>query len=459
MKFTASFAVLAVFVSQAVVSAAPTPMQYDSALEARADFTDGALEEVWARFYDELLEEVDAREYDEEVFERAPMKKFAQDLAVGLAQKAPGYAKQHSQSQESKARNSAPRMANVAHQASQQSKPSSSLPKIPASSKWNTVKKPSVMAEIKKLGKPSIASQAKGGFKRSVDEIFERGFGKDLGIGLGQKAPSYAKQYTQSKNAQIRNSLPRAPFVTAHQQSHSKPSSSKSSSGKKRSLDDIEEAFERGFGKDLGIGLGQKAPSYAKQYTQSKNAQIRNSLPRAPFVTAHQQSHSKPSSSKSGSGKKRSLDDIEEAIFERGFGKDLGIGLGQKTPSYAKQYTQSKNTQIRNSQPRAPFVTAHQQSHLKPSSSKSSSGKKRSLDDIEEAIFERGFGQDLAIGLAQKAPSYAKQYTQSQNAKIRNSLPRAPFVTAHQQSHSKKSSSGGKKRSLDIEEEIFEDVL
>jgi hypothetical protein len=39
MKFTASFAVLAAFVSQAVVHAAPTPMQFDSALEARADFT------------------------------------------------------------------------------------------------------------------------------------------------------------------------------------------------------------------------------------------------------------------------------------------------------------------------------------------------------------------------------------------------------------------------------------
>lgn len=39
MKFTASFAILAAFVSQAVVSAAPTPIQFDSALEARADFT------------------------------------------------------------------------------------------------------------------------------------------------------------------------------------------------------------------------------------------------------------------------------------------------------------------------------------------------------------------------------------------------------------------------------------
>lgn len=41
------------------------------------------------------------------------MKKFAQDLAVNLAQKAPAMAKQHTQSQESKARNSTPRMANV----------------------------------------------------------------------------------------------------------------------------------------------------------------------------------------------------------------------------------------------------------------------------------------------------------------------------------------------------------
>ena len=39
MKFTASFAVLAVFVSQAVVNAAP--MQFNDALEARADFNVG----------------------------------------------------------------------------------------------------------------------------------------------------------------------------------------------------------------------------------------------------------------------------------------------------------------------------------------------------------------------------------------------------------------------------------
>jgi hypothetical protein len=39
MKFTASFAILAAVVSQAVVYAAPMPVQYDSALEARADFT------------------------------------------------------------------------------------------------------------------------------------------------------------------------------------------------------------------------------------------------------------------------------------------------------------------------------------------------------------------------------------------------------------------------------------
>lgn len=37
MKFTATFAVLAVFATKAVVSAAPTAA-YDSVLEARSDF-------------------------------------------------------------------------------------------------------------------------------------------------------------------------------------------------------------------------------------------------------------------------------------------------------------------------------------------------------------------------------------------------------------------------------------
>ena len=84
---------------------------------------EAALEGVWERFYDELLDDVDARDYeedldardfdDEDLFERSPMKKFATDLATGLAQKAPTYAKQYSQSEQAKHRTPAPRMANV----------------------------------------------------------------------------------------------------------------------------------------------------------------------------------------------------------------------------------------------------------------------------------------------------------------------------------------------------------
>jgi hypothetical protein len=75
------------------------------------------------------------------------------------------------------------------------------------------------MAEVKKLGKPSLAEQAKGGFgkKRSLDDIddfvFERSpmkkFGKDLVTNLAQNAPGYAKQYSQSQESKARNSQPR----------------------------------------------------------------------------------------------------------------------------------------------------------------------------------------------------------------------------------------------------------
>jgi hypothetical protein len=64
-------------------------------------------------------------------------------------------------------------------QAKGQAKPAAPAPvpakPLPANSKWNVVKQPSVLAEIKKLGqqqpKPSIADQAKGAFgkkKRSL---------------------------------------------------------------------------------------------------------------------------------------------------------------------------------------------------------------------------------------------------------------------------------------------------
>ncbi|KAH6906399.1 hypothetical protein BKA70DRAFT_1287427 [Coprinopsis sp. MPI-PUGE-AT-0042] len=153
MKFTAAFAVLTVFASKAVVQAAPAP-SYDSIMEARSEFVESALEEVWARFYDELLEEVEARRYDEDIFERSPMmKKFAVDLATGLAQKAPGYADKYKKSEEAKIKNAQPRLAKVVKQAQIAAKPVQAPPKmaLPPSSKWNTVKKPGVMDEIKKL--------------------------------------------------------------------------------------------------------------------------------------------------------------------------------------------------------------------------------------------------------------------------------------------------------------------
>ena len=356
MKFTASFAVLAVFVSQAVVSAAPAPLQFDGALEARADLTDGAFEEVFSRFYDELLEEVEARDFDDEIFERAPMKKFAQDLATGLAQKAPTYAKQYTHSQEAKARNQnrTPGFAHVAQQAHKQSRPSSGGVKpLPASSKWNTVKKPSVMAEIKKLGKPSsIANQAKGAFRtrdlefdedvfeRDLDEeIFERApmkkFAQDLATGLAQKAPTYAKQYTHSQEAKARNQNRTPGFAHVAQQAHKQsrpssggvkplPASSKWNTVKKpsvmaeikklgkpssianqakggfrtRDLEFDEEVFERApmkkFAQDLATGLAQKAPTYAKQYTQSQESKVRNQNRTPGFAhVAHQATQQK----------------------------------------------------------------------------------------------------------------------------------------------------------------------
>ncbi|KAH6906403.1 hypothetical protein BKA70DRAFT_407632 [Coprinopsis sp. MPI-PUGE-AT-0042] len=153
MKFTAAFAILAAFTSTAVVSAAPAPV-YDSLIEARSEFVESALEEVWARFYDELLETYESRAYAEDVFERSPMiKKFVGDFASGLAQKTPGYVDKLKKTADARARASVPRMANVVKQVQLAAKPAPAKIAIPPASKWYTVKKPSVMAEIKKLGK------------------------------------------------------------------------------------------------------------------------------------------------------------------------------------------------------------------------------------------------------------------------------------------------------------------
>ncbi|KAH6906383.1 hypothetical protein BKA70DRAFT_1287391 [Coprinopsis sp. MPI-PUGE-AT-0042] len=148
MKFTAAFAILAVFASKAVVSAAPAPI-YESLQEARSEFIESALEEVWARFYDELLEvesrayddmdDFEAREYyDEEIFERSPMKK----------------AEQKRKTEEAKARQAEPRPAPVVPGAQGKAKPPTPMiASIPPTSKWNKVKQPSVVDQIRNMGK------------------------------------------------------------------------------------------------------------------------------------------------------------------------------------------------------------------------------------------------------------------------------------------------------------------
>jgi len=255
------------------------PSYETDVLEARAEFVEAALDEVWERFYDELVDEIDAREYDEdlyeardydedlseardfddeEIFERAPMKKFATDLATNLAQKAPKMAQQYSQSEQSKHRQQHPRLANVVQQAQAQSK-GKPIPKpLPASSKWNTVKQPSVMAAIKAQGKPSIASQAKGAFgkKRSLDDIEEdlfvrapmKKFATDLATNLAQKAPKMAQQYSQSEQSKHRQQQPRLASVVQQAQNQAKgkpvsfpkplPASSKWNTVKKPSVMD-----------------------------------------------------------------------------------------------------------------------------------------------------------------------------------------------------------------------------
>ena len=57
---------------------------------------------------------------------------------------------------------------------------------------------------------------------------------------------------------------------------------------------------------------------------------------------------------------------------------------------------------------------------------------RRSLDDLEEDLFVRipmkKFGTDLAINLAQKAPGYAQQYSQSQSQQRQQTQPRIASV-------------------------------
>ncbi|KAH6897514.1 hypothetical protein BKA70DRAFT_1231467 [Coprinopsis sp. MPI-PUGE-AT-0042] len=249
MKFTATFAVLAVFVTKAVVSAAPVVPSYDSAPEARSDFVEGALEEVWARFYDELVEEreydedtLEFREYDKKLFERAPMKKFGKDVVNNLAQNAHGYAKQYSESKKTEARNSGTRpfMANPAHRGGSSGGSSS-----------------------------GSSSHHASGKKRSLDadeELFERApmkkFVKDVANNLAQNANGYAKQHTNTNNANARNNAANRPFSAnpAHRADALKKytSSGGSSSGKKRSLDVDEEVFERAFGRRRGYVLANR---------------------------------------------------------------------------------------------------------------------------------------------------------------------------------------------------------
>ncbi|KAJ2935396.1 hypothetical protein H1R20_g1697, partial [Candolleomyces eurysporus] len=57
MKFTPSFAVLAVLVANGLVNATPIPRDTD--LEVR-EFVDTEIEDVWARYYDD---ELDARDF------------------------------------------------------------------------------------------------------------------------------------------------------------------------------------------------------------------------------------------------------------------------------------------------------------------------------------------------------------------------------------------------------------
>eukprot|EP01126_Amoeba_proteus_P019385 TRINITY_DN19993_c0_g1_i1.p1 TRINITY_DN19993_c0_g1~~TRINITY_DN19993_c0_g1_i1.p1 ORF type:complete len:221 (+),score=45.66 TRINITY_DN19993_c0_g1_i1:2-664(+) len=181
---------------------------------------------------------------EEDLFVRAPMKKFATDLATNLAQKAPKMAQQYSQSEQSKHRQQQPRLASVVQQAqAAHKKAPAPRPQIPASSKWNTVKKPSVMEEIKKLGK-----------KRSLEydeELFERTpmkkFATDLATNLAQKAPKMAQQYSQSEQAKHRQQQPRLASVVQQAQAANKaktgpaprpqiPASSKWNTDKKPSV-------------------------------------------------------------------------------------------------------------------------------------------------------------------------------------------------------------------------------
>ncbi|KAH6906384.1 hypothetical protein BKA70DRAFT_1494541 [Coprinopsis sp. MPI-PUGE-AT-0042] len=279
MKFAATFAVLAVFVAKAVVSAAPVVPPYDSALEARSDFVEGALEEVWARFYDELVEEreydedaFEFREYDEELFERAPMKKFGKDVVNNLAQNAHGYAKQYSESKKTEARNSGTRpfMANPAHRGGSSGGSSSG-----SSSHHASGKKRSLDIDEELLERSPIRRNS----SRMSPTTSHR-----MHMGMPSSTPTPTMP-TLGTTGPIALLQPTQPAL----QKYSGSSSGGSSSGKKRSLADAEEElFERTpmkkFGKDVASNLAQNAHGYAKQHTNANNANARNNAASRPFA-------------------------------------------------------------------------------------------------------------------------------------------------------------------------------
>ena len=336
MKFSATFAVLAVFVSNAVVSAAPFRGYETDALEARAEFVESALEEVWSRFYDELLEEVEARDFEEDIFEardfdeeelyvRSPMKKFVGDLASGLAGKAPAIVKQYQQGQDFQNRQKLPTF--------QQS--------MEAKKKAEAAKKPA-------------------GKKRSFDDdedLFARSpmkkFVTDLATNMAQKAPSMAQQYTQGQQSQQRQQQPS--FIQS-MEAKKKAEAAKKAAGKKRSFYLDEDLYERSpmkkFVTDLATNMAQKAPSMAQQYSQGQQSKQRQQQPS--FVQA-MEAKKKAEAAAKAQGKKRSFLLDEEDIFERSpmkkFVSDLAQNAVQNAPGAAKKVSQGQDFQNRQKLP------------------------------------------------------------------------------------------------------------
>lgn len=244
MKFSATFAILAVFASKAVVLADPMAAYQYNALEARAEFLESALEHVLERFYDDLLDDIDARDDDVDLFDARDFddeedlamraSRMAGDIASQMAGNAPKWAQGHQQSRQMQVRQKAPRMALVAQQAlaAQRKKqtPSGSGPRVensPSGSKWNVIKKPGVLAAVKeKLGK-----------KRSLEDIEEdlvirasKKIAGDIASQLADKAPGWAQGHQQSREMQARQKAPRMALVAqqalAAQRKKSAPSGS-----------------------------------------------------------------------------------------------------------------------------------------------------------------------------------------------------------------------------------------